>query len=405
MVISYLRQRGSVAGARHRVLKDEGGLRARPDLLSLDLAVLGGSPLVNGRTPVLGVDVHFGGLETVVSVRGDVDPLSAPTLGAVMGAQITASGQRPLVLDLAGLTFMDAAGLTVIVGAVNRLAERSEKLVVRSVPECTRRIMDITRLTDFVTLDAGASVDDEVTSMHARREMASLHERRAHEDALDATLRVVTGLASGTVDGADGVSISLRRTGRMTTIAATDATVVQMDDHQYETGQGPCLSAAGEGIPFLVEWLGEEKRWPAFVPRALEQGITSVLSTPLVVAGAPVGALNVYSSSRHFGIHEQEICAVFADAASGLLAASSPVAGTADDQLAARIREALMSRDRIARAQGALIARHGITVLEAAAELHRSARSSDRSVDEAASALLASIHLADTSSVDGADHV
>lgn len=376
-----------------------------PDLLSLDPPLRGGSTLMNGRTPVLGVDVHFGGHETVVSVRGDVDPLSAPTLGAVMSAQIDRARQRPLVLDLAGLTFMDAAGLTVIVGAVNRLAEQSERLVVRSTPNCTRRIMDITGITDFVTLDAGAGIDDEMASRHAQREMASLRAQRAHEDALDATLRVVTGLANGTVDGADGVSISLRRTGRMTTIAATDATVMQMDDHQYETGQGPCLSAAGEGISFLVESLAEEQRWPAFVPRALEQGITSVLSTPLVVAGGSVGALNVYSSSRHFGSHEQQICAVFADAASGLLAGASPVAEADHDQLANRIREALMARDRIARAQGVLIARQGITALEAAAELHRSARSADRSVDEAASALVASTHPADTSSPAGDDHV
>ena len=360
---------------------------------------------MNGLTPTLGVDVDFAGDETVVSVHGDVDPLSAPTLGAVMRAQIAEARQRPLVLDLKGLTFMDAAGLTVIVRAVNRLAEQSERLVVRSLPERAKRIMDITGVTDFVTLDAGAGTDDEVTSMHAQSEMTSLQAQRAHEAALDATLRVVTGLANGTVDGADGVSISLRRAGRMMTIAATDATVVQMDDHQYETGQGPCLSAAGEGNAFLVESLAEEERWPAFVPRALEQGITSVLSTPLVVGGGPVGALNVYSSSRRFGNHEQEICAVFAEAASSLLAGASPAAEPVDDQLATRIREALTTRDRIARAQGVLIARQGVTVLEAAAELHRSARSTDRSVDEAAAALLASTDHVDAWSPDGAGHV
>ncbi len=366
--------------------------------------LLDGPPVMSVHIAVFGVDVDFGSDETVVSVRGDVDPLSAPTLRAVMSVQIARAHQRPLVLDLAGLTFMDASGLSVIVGAVKRLAEQSTTLVVRSTPGRTRRIMDITGVTDLVTLDAAIGVHDEMTSMHAQRETASVRSRRAHEDALDATLRVVTGLANGTVHGADGVSITLRRTGRMTTVAATDDTVVQMDDHQYNTGQGPCLSAAGEGISFLVESLAEEERWPVFVPRAIEQGITSVLSTPLVVAGGAVGALNVYSSSRHFGSHEQQICAVFADAASGLLAGASPVAEAVDEQLATNIREALMSRDRIARAEGVLIARGGITALEAAAELHRSARSADLSVSETANALLASIHASDTPLRDGADH-
>lgn len=207
---------------------------------------------MNGRTPVLGVDVDFGGHETVVSVRGDVDPLSAPTLGAVLSAQIAGARQPPLVLDLAGLTFMDAAGLNVIVGAVNLLAEQSKRLVVRSLPESTRRIMDITGLTEFVTLDPGARVSDEMTS-------------------------------------------------------------------------------------------------------------------------------------------------VFADAAAGLLAGAS----AADDQRAARVREALTIRDHIARAQGVLIARQGFTPLEAAAEMHRSARSADRSVDEAASALLDSTHPLDARSPGG----
>ncbi len=128
-------------------------------------------------------------------------------------------------------------------------------------------------------------------------------------------------------------------------------------------------------------------------------------STPLMVAGGSVGALNVYSSSTRFSSHEQEICAVFADAASGLLAGASPTSGPADDQLATRVREALMTRDRIARAQGVLIAREGVTALEAAAELHRSARSAGHSVEEAASALLASPDSAPARVPDGVGHV
>lgn len=276
---------------------------------------------------------------------------------------------------------------------------------MRSAPACALRIMDITGITELVAVDAGSGVHDEMRSMHAQRQMESVRSRRSREDALDATLLMVTGLANDTVEGADGVSITLRRTGRMTTVAATDATVVQMDDHQYDTDQGPCLSAASEGISFLVESLDEERRWPAFVPRALELGITSVLSTPLVVADGAVGALNVYSSSRHFGRHEQQICALFADAASGLLAGASPVDEAVDDQLATSIRQALVSRDRIARAEGVLMARQGCTALEAAADLRRSARSAHLSVSEAAAALLASVPVTDTSLDDGAERV
>jgi anti-anti-sigma factor len=348
--------------------------------------------------PTFGVEIDFGARETVVVVVGAVDPLSAPVLRAVMRALIAQADERPLVLDLAGLTFMDAAGLAVVIDAVNRLAERShELLVLRATPAGTRRIMDITGIADLVTMDAGSPLRDELKTVHARR---------AHENVLDATLRVVTGLAHGAVGGAEGVSIILRRAGRMTTVAATDETVLQMDGYQHTAGEGPCLSAADEGIPFFVDSLAEEERWPRFVPQARTLGITSVVSTPLVVAGRSVGALNVYSNaSSPFGIHEQELCVLFADAAAGLLARAASVDEAADGQVASRIRDALLARDMIARAQGVLMARRGVTAVEAAAELHRAARSADLSVGDAATAVLTSTNTSDVTAVGGADHV
>lgn len=82
-----------------------------PSLLSLDPPLPGEAAETSEPTvPVFGIDVGFGGDETVVSVRGEVDRVSAPTLSAVMSAQIARAEQCPLVLDLAALTFMDAGG-------------------------------------------------------------------------------------------------------------------------------------------------------------------------------------------------------------------------------------------------------------------------------------------------------
>jgi len=48
---------------------------------------------------------------------------------------------------------------------------------------------------------------------------------------------------------------------------------------------------------FLIDALAEERRWPDFVPRARARGIESILSTPLVAAERPIGALNVSSET------------------------------------------------------------------------------------------------------------
>ena len=88
----------------------------------------------------------------------------------------------------------------------------------------------------------------------------------ANIDVLDAALRLVVALARVTVGGADGVSVSLRRHGVLTTVAASDETVTGMDRDQYATGEGPCVAAATEGHWFHVESLEDERRWPAFIP-------------------------------------------------------------------------------------------------------------------------------------------
>jgi len=78
-------------------------------------------------------------------------------------------------------------------------------------------------------------------------------------DLVDAALRLVTALTRVTIGGADGVSVSLTRHGQLTTVAASDETIAQMDRDQYATGEGPCLAAASEGHWFHVESLADEE--------------------------------------------------------------------------------------------------------------------------------------------------
>jgi len=208
----------------------------------------------------------------------------------------------------------------------------------------------------------------------------------ASPDVVDAALRVVTALAHATVGGADGVSVSLSRHGRLTTVAATDDTIAQMDRDQYATGEGPCLAAAAEGHWFHVESLADEQRWPHFVPRAIQGGIASILSTPLMAGPEPVGALNIYSNTASaFGPREQELAALFATQASTIVT-EAHVDVTAE-RAAARFRRALVTRENIAIAKGILMSRHGITAAAAAAILRRRSRREGTPVGRLAAAI------------------
>ena len=211
----------------------------------------------------------------------------------------------------------------------------------------------------------------------------------ANRDVMLGALRLVTALASRTIEGADGVSVSLERHGELTTVAASNGTVRQMDAHQYGTGEGPCIAAATEGHWFHIESLAEEDRWPTFVPRAIEEGIASILSTPLKTASQPLGALNIYSNTeRAFGTDQQELAALFATQASGILVDAG--ADVTDEQLSKRITDALIAREMIAHAQGVLMGREGLTAHGAAARLHRAARTAGVPVLQHATEIVAS---------------
>lgn len=198
----------------------------------------------------------------------------------------------------------------------------------------------------------------------------------ANEEVLDAALRLVVALARVTVAGADGVSVCLSRRGTLTTVAASDATVTGMDRDQYATGEGPCVAAATEGHWFHVESLDDERRWPAFIPRARDRGINSILSTPLLTQTRPVGALNIYSlRARAFAAPELELSTMFATRASEFLVSAAMDVSMED--LSRQLQEALRGRDVIAQSRGILMERHHVAEDAANTMLRRSSRQSD----------------------------
>ena len=172
-------------------------------------------------------------------------------------------------------------------------------------------------------------------------------------------------------------------------MASTNDTVLLMDDHQYATGEGPCLAAAAEGHWFHSESLAEEDRWPAFVPRAIEEGIASILSTPLMTAERAVGALNIYSNTeRAFGPRQQELAALFASQASGILIDAG--ADVVDEELGKRILEGLLARETIARAEGVLMARDHVSAEQRRRHAPPGARTAEVAVLKHAAEIVAS---------------
>lgn len=319
------------------------------------------------------VATSFVGDRVVLAVRGEVDLVTAPELAAIMDAVID-GGHRALVLDLAELDFMDASGVGVIARGARRLQPSGGQLTVRSTAAQTYRLLDLTGMTRLVPVERPQQDLDHLgpEEPEARSPVAQATESEnlvehlrtvtvvpADDDVVDGALRLVVALARATVGGADGVSVSLRRHGRLATVAASDQTISEMDTDQYATGQGPCVAASVEGRWFHVGSLDTEARWPAFIPKARALGINAILSSPLQTEVQPVGALNIYSrTAEAFTPTAQQLAALFAEEASSIL--NHAGLDVTDEQTAGRLGDALESRRIIAHAQGVLMQRDGV---------------------------------------------
>jgi len=321
-----------------------------------------------------GVGVSFAGDEVVLRIQGEVDLVTAPELGAVIDAIID-RGHRVVVLDLADLDFIDSQRLALMARAAHRLERECGELGVRSPSPLLLSLLEITGMDALVRMDHRASNSEPqgpeqsvgtpgIPGQTRRPESVPpaslLVAIPARRDLIDGALRVVVALAQATIERAGGTSVSLRRHGRLTTVAATDETVATMDEDQYTTGEGPCVAASAEGCRFEIDAVADETRWPAFAPRARALGIHAILSTPLFAQDRPIGALNIYS--RTVGAFSPQDV----KSASMLAAESSTVladAGAEEKELTVRLEDALRTREVIAQAQGVVMARDGLTAV------------------------------------------
>jgi anti-anti-sigma factor len=287
----------------------------------------------------------------VVTLVGEIDIATVTHLRGLVEEALNA-GAFPVTVDLAGVRFMDAGGLNILAAAGERLRARGTTLTVRAPTPSVYRLFEVTGLTDTLHVERPAA------SPHLIAALVGVAAIPRNREVLDAALKLVVTMAQAVVVGADGVSITLPRHGRFGTVAASNDVVLEMDHDQYDTGEGPCLDAATQGERFHIDSLGDEARWPDFVPRARARGIESILSTPLVGVDGPIGALNVYSRTiGAFAVHEKEWADQFASEAAAVVSSAQlkpPV-----QELSSQIRRALVSREVIALAQGMVMQRDG----------------------------------------------
>jgi anti-sigma B factor antagonist len=110
----------------------------------------------------LQMSVRPGRACTVVRVSGELDMDSSPMLEDCLREVIDA-GARRVVLDFAGVTFMDSSGLSLLVQSLKRLGDLGGRLCLADVQKPVRYVLVLSAVdTVLCVYDAVAAAEDDM---------------------------------------------------------------------------------------------------------------------------------------------------------------------------------------------------------------------------------------------------
>ena len=207
------------------------------------------------------------------------------------------------------------------------------------------------------------------------------------EHSFSAALQLIVDLAASAVQDADGVSISIKKNGKVLTAVSSNAKAVELDQLQYDAAAGPCLQAIQDASMQLTQSLLTDDRWPEFTNKALYAGAISILAVPIKSSGEVLGALNFFSSRENaFTDGDLSVAQAFTERSAAVLLNVKVYEELTE--LAAQLQEALQSRAVIDQAKGIIMATEHVSADAAFDRLRRLSQKSNVKVRELARRLV-----------------
>jgi anti-sigma B factor antagonist len=102
--------------------------------------------------PQLSLRTDWQGGEALLSVGGEIDLLTAPSLVAAAEEPLGASPSA-LVLDLSQVTFCDSAGVAALVKIYHRAVQIGAELRVRGARQMVRHVLEISGVDHVITVE------------------------------------------------------------------------------------------------------------------------------------------------------------------------------------------------------------------------------------------------------------
>lgn len=218
-----------------------------------------------------------------------------------------------------------------------------------------------------IAVQTGSEDDPRVTSARTLDDVASellgLGEMLLDDTGLDEAVTNVLAVGMRTLGAEPAVSLTISQpddAGRhFVTRDATTAWARELDEWQYEHGEGPCLEADDTGETCVVSDFDTDERFPRFTAVAGDMGVRSAVSYPMLVRGRSLGSINVfYDRADVLTPQLVEAGEQLARTAAPLLA--NWLAHRRVSTLVGQLEEALEGRGVIERAKGLLMGELGV---------------------------------------------
>jgi hypothetical protein len=173
-------------------------------------------------------------------------------------------------------------------------------------------------------------------------------------------------------------------------VTGSDRHARELEDLQFDLGEGPCVDAVRARRPVLEADLGGAgiRRWPAYAPAAYRGGARGVFAFPLRVGAVCVGVLDVYQDqSEQMPADAVALALAFADLALDMI-----VDGQADasaGEVETDVNQMLAPRLEVYQAQGMVMVDLGVSLTEAMALLRAHAFTLGRPLGDVAREVVA----------------
>jgi GAF domain-containing protein len=215
------------------------------------------------------------------------------------------------------------------------------------------------------------------------------------EEPLDEVLERLAETATRAIQDADAVTVTVDPQ-QPRTAAASDASLVEIDEKQYSADRGPCLEAA-RTLQAVRAVVGDNgTNWPEFDAAADQHGVRAYLSVPIVLPASDhsdarhVGSLNIYSrTGTAFDPFDEGVMRLFTAAASAAI--DNAHRWQRSREHVTHLETALASRAVIDQAKGVLMAAHSCTADEAFARLVQESQKRNVKLRDVAQGLLDSV--------------